>query len=174
MPKVRQAVPADLPAVLALYDPVIDLFQAQTGTTAWKKGVYPIEADFQRAIEAGTLYLGELEGRLAAGMVVTQGTDKTYGNPPWRVDAPDLETAVIHTLGVSPDFAGQGLGLDMMRQAAELAREKGWRALRLDVLEDNAPAQRFYERAGFVYIQTKQIWYESTGLASFLLYEYAV
>ena len=107
-------------------------------------------------------------------MVVTQGTDKTYGNPPWRVDAPDLETAVIHTLGVSPDFAGQGLGLDMMRQAAELAREKGWRALRLDVLEDNAPAQRFYERAGFVYIQTKQIWYESTGLASFLLYEYAV
>ena len=55
MLKVRQAVPADLPAVLALYDPVIDLFQAQTGTTAWKKGVYPIEADFQRAIEAGTL-----------------------------------------------------------------------------------------------------------------------
>ena len=174
MLKVRQAVPADMAAVLALYDGVIDLFQAQTGTTAWKKGVYPIEADFQRAIEAGTLYLGELEGRLAAGMVVTQGTDKTYGNPPWRVDAPDRETAVIHTLGVSPDFAGRGVGLDMMRQAAELAREKGWRALRLDVLEDNVPAQRFYERAGFVYIQTKRIWYESTGLASFLLYEYAV
>ncbi len=163
-----------MPADLSLYDPVIDLFQAQTGTTAWKKGVYPIEADFQRAIEAGTLYLGELEGRLAAGMVVTQGTDKTYGNPPWRVDAPDLETAVIHTLGVSPDFAGQGLGLDMMRQAAELARERRWKALRLDVLENNVPAQRFYERAGFVYIQTKQIWYESTGLVSFLLYEYAV
>ena len=111
MLKVRQAVPADLPAVLALYDPVIDLFQAQTGTTAWKKGVYPIEADFQRAIEAGTLYLGELEGRLAAGMVVTQGTDKTYGNPPWRVDAPDLETAVIHTWGSPPTLPARGWAL---------------------------------------------------------------
>lgn len=174
MLEVRQAVQEDMPAVLALYDPVIDLFQAQTGTTAWKKGVYPVEADFRKAIGAGTLYLGELEGRLAAGMVITQGTDKSYGDAPWRVDAADDETAVIHTLGVSPDLAGRGVGLDMMRGAAELARKRGWKALRLDVLEDNVPARRFYERAGFAYIQTKKIWYESTGLASFLLYEYAV
>ena len=62
----------------------------------------------------------------------------------------------------------------VLEGAAALAREKGWKALRLDVLEDNVPAQRLYRRAGFVYIETKQIWYESTGLANFLLYEYAV
>lgn len=176
MLKVRQAVQGDMPAILALYDGVIERFQAQTGSKerGWRKGVYPVEADFQRAIGAGTLYLGELEGRLAAGMVLTRGTDKSYGDAPWRVDAADSETAVIHTLGVSPELSGQGVGLHMMRAAAELAREKGWKALRLDVLESNVPAQRFYERAGFVYIQTRQIWYETTGLANFLLYEYAV
>lgn len=174
MLKVRQAVPADMAAVLALYDGVIDLFQAQTGNLGWRRGVYPTQADFHRAIQAGTLYLGELEGQLAAGMILTQGTDKTYGEPPWRVDAPDEKTAVIHTLGVSPAFSGRGLALQMIEGAAALAREKGWKALRLDVLEDNVPAQRLYRRAGFVYIETKQIWYESTGLANFLLYEYAV
>ena len=174
MLKVRQAVPADMAAVLALYDGVIDLFQAQTGNTGWRRGVYPTETDFQKAIETSTLYLGELEGRLAAGMILTQGTDKTYGEPPWRVDAPDEETAVIHTLGVSPALSGRGLALQMIEGAAALARERGWKALRLDVLEDNVPAQRLYQRAGFVYIETKQIWYESTGLANFLLYEYAV
>ena len=163
-----------MPAVSALYDEIIDLFQSQTGTTAWRRGVYPTEADFQRAIREGTLYVGELDGNLAAGMIVSQGTDKTYGEPPWRVDAPDEETAVIHTLGVSPAFSGRGLALRMIEGAAALAREKGWKALRLDVLEDNVPAQRLYRRAGFVYIETKQIWYESTGLANFLLYEYAV
>ena len=171
---IRQAVPGDLPAISALYDEIIDLFQSQTGTTAWRRGVYPTEADFQRAIREGTLYVGELDGNLAAGMIVSQGTDKTYGEPPWRVDAPDEETAVIHTLGVSPAFSGRGLALRMIEGAAALAREKGWKALRLDVLEDNVPAQRLYRRAGFVYIETKQIWYESTGLANFLLYEYAV
>lgn len=174
MLNIRQGGWEDLPAVVELYDKVVDTFQAQTGTKAWRKGVYPTETDFQRAIRAGTLYVGELEGELAAGMVVTQGTDKSYGDAPWRVEAADGETAVIHTLGVSPSFTGRGLALQMIQGAAALAREKGWKALRLDVLEDNVPAQRLYERAGFVYIQTKQIWYESTGLANFLLYEYAV
>ena len=174
MLRMRQAVPGDMEAVLQLYDGVINRFQAQTGTTAWRKGVYPAEADFQKAIGAGTLYVGELEGTLAAGMIITQGTDKTYGNPPWRVDAADGETAVIHTLGVSPDFSGRGLAWEMLLGGVELAREKGWKALRLDVLECNTPARRLYERAGFVYIETKEIWYESTGLANFLLYEYAV
>lgn len=174
MLKIRQAALEDMPAILALYDKVTNLFQAQTGTQAWRKGVYPTETNFREAIEAGTLYLGELEGDLAAGMIMTQGTDKTYGNPPWRVEAEDSETAVIHTLGVSPDFTGRGLALQMLQGAAALAREKSWKALRLDVLEENAPALRLYERAGFVYIATKEIWYESTGLASFLLYEYAV
>ena len=164
----RQAVQEDMDGVLALYDQVIERFQAQTGTMAWRKGVYPTRANFQQAIQAGALYLGELEGALAAGMIITQGTDKSYETPPWRVDAADEETAVIHTLGVSPNAGKRGEG------AVALAREKGWKALRLDVLEGNDPAVRLYERAGFVYIETKQIWYESTGTANFLLYEYAV
>lgn len=174
MLKIRQAVPEDLPAVLELYDGIIDLFQAQTGTLAWRKGVYPTQADFQKAIAAGTLYVGELEGALAGGMIITQGTDKTYGDAPWRVAAPDNETAVIHTLGVSPRLGRRGIGIQMVRGAVDLARERGWKALRLDVLEDNAPALQFYERAGFTYIATKAIWYESTGTANFLLYEYVL
>lgn len=174
MLNIRQAVLEDMSAVLALYDKVIDLFQAQTGTQSWRRGVYPTEADFQRAIQAGTLYVGELEGGLAAGMVITQGTDKSYGAPPWRVDAADEETAVIHTLGVSPALSGRGLALEMIRGAVALARERGWKALRLDVLDVNEPAHRLYRRAGFQYICTREIFYESTGLANFLLYEYPV
>lgn len=41
MLKVRQAVPADMAAVLALYDGVIDLFQAQTGNLGWRRGCTP-------------------------------------------------------------------------------------------------------------------------------------
>ena len=174
MLNIRQAVQGDLQAVAELYDGIIELFQTQTGNNGWRKGVYPTEGDFRRAIQAGTLYVGELEGTLAAGMIVTQGTDKSYGDAPWRVKAADEETAVIHTLGVSPVFAGRGLALQMVEGAAALAREKGWKALRLDVLDVNEPAHRLYQRAGFVYIATKQIQYESTGLANFLLYEYAV
>ena len=108
MLRMRQAVPGDMEAVLQLYDGVINRFQAQTGTTAWRKGVYPAEADFQKAIGAGTLYVGELEGTLAAGMIITQGTDKTYGNPPWRVDAAEPGSGNASGRG----GAGPGKGLE--------------------------------------------------------------
>ncbi len=174
MLQVRQALPEDLGAVVTLYDGIIELFQAQTGNMGWRKGVYPTEADFQKAIQAGTLYVGELEDGLAAGMIITQGTDKSYGDAPWQVEAEDEETAVIHTLGVSPRFTGRGLALQMAQGARALAREKGWRALRLDVLKENEPAHRLYRRAGFQYICTKKIFYESVGLADFVIYECAV
>ena len=135
MLKVRQAVLEDIPAIVALYDGIIERFQAQTGTAAWRKGVYPTEAHFRESIQAGTLYVGELEGQLAAGMIVTQGTDKSYGDAPWRVDALDEETAVIHTLGVSSDFSGLGVARQMVEGAVALARGRGrpcgwtcWRA----------------------------------------------
>lgn len=174
MLQVRQALSEDLRAVVVLYDGIIELFQAQTGNMGWRKGVYPTEADFQKAIRAGTLYVGETEDGLAAGMIITQGTDKSYGDAPWRVEAEDEETAVIHTLGVSPRFTGRGLALQMAQGARALAREKGWKALRLDVLKENEPAHRLYRRAGFQYICTKKIFYESVGLADFVIYECAV
>lgn len=174
MLQVRQAILEDLGAVVVLYDGIIELFQAQTGNMGWRKGVYPTEADFQKAIRAGTLYVGETEDGLAAGMIITQGTDKSYGDAPWQVEAEDEETAVIHTLGVSPRFTGRGLALQMAQGARALAREKGWKALRLDVLKENKPAHRLYRRAGFQYICTKKIFYESVGLADFVIYECAV
>ena len=39
MLKIRQAALEDMPAILALYDKVTNLFQTQTGTQAWRKGV---------------------------------------------------------------------------------------------------------------------------------------
>ena len=173
MLQVRQAILEDLGAVVVLYDGIIELFQAQTGNMGWRKGVYPTEADFQKAIRAGTLYVGETEDGLDAGMIITQGTDKSYGDAPWQVEAEDEETAVIHTLGVSPRFTGRGLALQMAQGARALAREKGWKALRLDVLKENEPAHRLYRRAGFQYICTKKIFYESVGLADFVIYECA-
>ena len=66
----------------------------------------------------------------------------------------------------------QGLGGRIVAEGVRAAQELlGADAI---TIEAQTYARGLYERAGFVYIETKQIWYESTGLASFLLYEYAV
>ncbi len=76
---------------------------------------------------------------------------------------------VIHMLGVHSDFAGKGLARKMVRFAVEEAKSRGMKAIRLDVLEGNLPAERLYVSEGFVYVDTLQLFYEDTGRTNFNL-----
>lgn len=169
---IRPAVPADLPAICALYGDIIDFCQTLAGRPGWQRDIYPTEAYFREAILAGTMYVGELDGALAAGMVVNQHLSDDCRDAPWSVRAEEGQAAVIHTLGVRPGLLRSGVGQRMTRGALELARASGRLAVRLDVLSTNPAAARMYEKVGFRYVSTVNMFSEDTGWADFLLYEY--
>lgn len=58
------------------------------------------------------------------------------------------ETAMIHAIAVRPAFRRRGLGTEILRGAANWARDWGARSLALAVSEANLPATRLYERLG--------------------------
>ena len=60
----------------------------------------------------------------------------------------------------------------MVREAIRTAGENGQKAVRLDVLGTNIPAQKLYSSMGFQYRDTIQLFYEDTGLTDYMLYEY--
>ena len=61
----------------------------------------------------------------------------------WRLDI----------LYVRPAARGSGLGVELVRAAAEHAQSQGADTLALEVLESNAGAKRLYERLGFATIE---------------------
>ncbi|HWS90863.1 MAG TPA: GNAT family N-acetyltransferase [Pyrinomonadaceae bacterium] len=67
--------------------------------------------------------------------------------------------AFIDELFVKDEFRGRGLGGEAIRFAEGVCRERGVRALHLEVDRENARAQSVYRRAGFVdhknYLMTK-------------------
>lgn len=87
---------------------------------------------------------------LVAGQPEVRGF-ATYG--PYRLD--DAADEVDPTAGeigliyVHPDHQGHGVGKALMDAAVARLREGGFGEARLWVLEENAPARRFYERYGF-------------------------
>ena len=81
---------------------------------------------------------------------------------------------VIHMLGVHGDFAGRGLAKEMVRFALELAKAAGMKAVRLDVLKGNVPAEKLYEGEGFKLVDTAKLFYEDTGRVDFKMYEYEI
>ncbi|HUY77108.1 MAG TPA: GNAT family N-acetyltransferase [Ktedonobacterales bacterium] len=57
--------------------------------------------------------------------------------------------AWVAGMGVAPEWRGQGQGAALLARLLDRARELGVQRVTLEVLEDNTPASRLYERMGF-------------------------
>jgi GNAT superfamily N-acetyltransferase len=71
-------------------------------------------------------------------------------------DSPDRDSEVptgdveLYAIYVHPDLLGQGIGQALLREFARRCATAGHGRMLLWVLEGNASARRFYERAGFL------------------------
>ena len=156
--------------------------------------VHPAPDELRIAIEEKTLYIGMEDGetvtdgkaagqsaadkvtadKIAAAMVVNHKCNAEYADVSWSQELTGEEFVVIHMLGVHSRCAGKGFAKEMVRYAIGLAKEWGMKAVRLDVLKGNVPAERLYEGLGFVYVDTIRLFYEDTGRVDFKMYEFSL
>ena len=99
-----------------------------------------------------------------------QGED--YHAVAWKEDLPDDQVATVHILGVRPACQGTGVASAIIREAIALARSKGMKAVRLDTLASNTPAQHLYESLGFEFRGKQHMYAENTGWMDFFFYEF--
>ncbi len=55
----------------------------------------------------------------------------------------------IYDVWVAPDHRGKGIGKSLVSWAADWARARGYRKIKLEVAESNARARHVYEELGF-------------------------
>ena len=169
---MRAARGDEFDRVRAFYYDLIVKMQGSPYHPKWQIGIYPEDSYLQRAVEAGQMYLACCEDQIVGAMILNQSANAGYEGVCWPVEAKDSEVMLIHTLGVLPEAGKQGVGGAMVQEAIRLAREAGMKALRLDVLVGNLPAEKLYRKAGFSFVQRVELFYEDTGWCSFDLYEY--
>ena len=170
--EIRKAADNEYELVRSFYHSLIDAMADSPFYIGWEKDVYPAPEYLADSIRNGELYIG-LEGeRIAAAMILNHEYNESYHGQKWLVEADDSEVMVIHALGVHPDFARRGFAKQLVHKAIALAKEARMKAIRLDVLEGNAPAERLYPDLGFRYVGVLPMFYEDTGWKNFLLYEY--
>lgn len=135
---VTPAVPADAPAVLALYDSV----KGRPGCL-WDED-YPRPDNVEYDLAHDGLYLLKEGGALvgAASVVYEAQLDEfTFWTPT------DLPTVELARIAIAPDRQGQGLAKTMLRQV--FARLDGVGAVRLLAGPGNPAAWKTYSALGF-------------------------
>ena len=170
--RITKGTPEQYPEVRGFYHSLIDALEGAPYHPMWQKDVYPAPEALREALGEDSLFLGWDGQRIAAAMVLTQAGSQAYLTAAWPTELGPEEFLVIHMLGVHSDFAGRGCAREMVRYAIDYAGAAGLKAVRLDVLKGNLPAERLYESLGFLWADTASLFYEDTGWAEFLLYEY--
>ena len=146
---IRKAAAADLPGIGEIYEAIFDQEARGPVYTNWMRGSYPTGEDAWKALEAGTLYVGEGDGVLW-GVVNLNGIQlPEYDQIPWSIPAEREEVGVIHTLCIHPARSGRGYAGQMVAFCEETARALGKTAMRLDTWEGNAPANHLYPSLGY-------------------------
>ena len=147
---IRPAVEADLPAIGAVYEEILDLEDTRPASfTNWLRGTYPTVDTARKALEAGELWVA-LEGDDLYASFILNGTQlPEYDNIPWAFAANRDQVAVIHTLVISPRFAGRGLARRFVAFCEEEGRRQGCTVMRLDTYVKNEPAKAMYPKLGY-------------------------
>jgi len=169
--QIAKARDCDLDEIVLLYDELNDYLAANANGPGWRKGVYPTRVEVEHFHGTDALYVAKLDGEIAGSFALTYEHEKDPDNGRWQIEAGDDEVFVVHIFAVHPKFLRRGVGSAMLKFADELAVERGLKAIRLDVYDQNLPAIRTYERNGYRYIDTVDLGLGHYGLDWFRLYE---
>lgn len=142
--QIRHAAVEDAPATAAI---------RVRGWQAAYRGQVPDQLLDSLSVEHDTIRFADHVGHLAPErrVWVAEAAGEVVGfastGPSRDEDAP--EAGEVYAIYVRPDLCGRGIGARLLHHAADDLARQGYARAVLWTLQTNAPAQRFYERAGW-------------------------
>ena len=118
-------------------------------TVGWIRGIYPVRATAEAALERGDLFVIEKDGSVLGSGIINGLQAAAYAQAKWQHAADIEHICVLHTLTISPTASRLGLGKQFIGFYEAYARENGCHELRIDTNERNLVARQMYNKLGY-------------------------
>lgn len=171
MIQIRKCEEADIASAGAFYDRVVQWLDAHRNYPLWRYREYPSEESVRTMTAEGSQYICLDADQVIGAFVLNDDPQGKYRNGKWEKNLPDGSYMVLHTLAVDPDLNGKGIGSKAIDFCVEKAKADGFRALRVDLVPDNLPARKLYEKNGFTYAGDADLERGIDGIPVFSLFE---
>lgn len=132
---------------------------------------HPSNQSIAEAVKNGEQYICVESGKTLGAVVLSTDPEGFYEAGEWSRYLREGEYLVIHALAVNPLFERRGVGTFMVKECIELAKRSGFKALRLDVVPENFPAARLYQKMNFAHAGTKDLQRNIAEVPLFDLFE---
>jgi RimJ/RimL family protein N-acetyltransferase len=173
MTNLRKAEIEEAEKILKFYQDIINSIEGSKFKPKWGKH-YPNLEFIERSIEKQELYISTEDSCIIACIVLNNRFEPEYENIDWTINAKPQEIIIIHTFAVNTNLTRKGIGKEIFSQIKSHAIINGKKTVRLDIIDGNIGAQRVFERFGFEYIGSAEIFHNAVGLEKFHLYEYVL
>lgn len=168
---IRLCEEKDIASVGAFYDNVVKNLCENINYPKWVYKVYPSEESAREKTESVCQFMCVEEGKVVGAFVLNDDPDGRYENVKWSTGLKQGEYMVCHTLATDPALQGRGIGKRLVEYCVEYAKRHGFKGIRLDVVPDNIPARRLYEKCGFRYVGDVDLERDIPEIPEFSMYE---
>lgn len=142
---------SEIKLVGEFYDRAVKYLEEHINYPKWTYKVYPSEVSVREKTLAGSQFMLVEDGQVVGAFVLNDDPQGEYEKAEWSKTLEQGEYMVCHSLAAEPSMQGKGIGRQMVEFCVNYASEQGYKAIRLDVVPDNIPAKRLYEKCGFQY-----------------------
>lgn len=137
---IRKAVPTDLPILLE-----------------FEQGIIKAERPFDSALKDGEIHYYDIAAMIVADdveVLVAELDNELIGSGYARIEQSKVylkhpKHAYLGFMYVKPDYRGKGINKMILDSLTQWSKQHGITELRLDVYDENEPAVKAYEKAGF-------------------------
>ncbi|MEU5989583.1 GNAT family N-acetyltransferase [Spirillospora sp. NPDC047418] len=167
--QIRIARPDEINVVLGLIDHAAAWLRAEKDTTQWARPWPDPEGRLKRVHEA--LANAETWLLLDADRPIGTVSIRTLGHEElWTAEERRTEAVYLHRLVVHRDYAGGGLGAELIGWAGRegASRQRNAEMIRIDVWTDNGALHDYYRSLGFKDVAIRRT---SDGTPSGALFE---
>ncbi len=147
---IRKAEEKDLNYIEEIYSDIHTAEELGQVNIGWNRDVYPTRATAELALGRDDLFVGlDDEENIVGVAIINQQQVDVYYEGDWRYEAKDSEVMVLHTLVISPKYAGRGYGSEFVRFYEDYALAHNCLYLRMDTNEINTNARNLYKKLGY-------------------------
>lgn len=146
-----QAEPKDTQDIMNILIGTAKWLQSK-GSTQWSGLLYGEDShDMVGSISRGEVYAFKENGVCVGTVILKQGVSE-WDQGLWGKNDVDSNTSVfVHRLAIHREYAGKGLGADIMHWIESGVQFAGKDRIRLDCINDNEILNSFYSQCGYEY-----------------------
>lgn len=150
---VERAEPDDIHEIMRLLVNTAEWLLSK-GSTQWNALLRGEDShNTPEAVNRGDVYLFR-DSRVAAGMVILLPEPNDWDRELWGDRVNEQPAIYVHRLAINREYAGRGIGREMMKWVESAVPTLGRSVIRLDCIESNPVLNAFYSGLGYEWIGT--------------------